>query len=443
MKTATDQSNQPSNTTLQVFKSEINVIEEALKISNDKPITEYEFAKIAGFNDTEIKMIKMFWNPVFNQSWIYLSDEMILEYLTNENKESAIANFYRRILLPNYQEEIDYQEVSSNNDLVKSYLSNLANENKVKPSNRKKYYIVSGEAYKCMLMASKCKKGKEIRMYYIKVENLARQMKDYIMALLKQENDKKTKENTRLLKLHNQMTQKHQYYKFKTKGPVFYIIISGLEYKDNIIRVKIGIAGCQSTKVKNCPNCDYCFQNKDESDSLDSRLANHRTLWPQLQVKFVVFTPDASLLEKCIKREFRDKINPHGHELVYNVEPEKIILETMKYLNMFNLYNKDKEYLIANDIEEYNVNALSHMKSIDNEFSKNCEDITEFIESQNSFEPNKIDISNVEEENKVDLVDNKDEEESDTENILITKIKNIYNNLLRSFLASYSYLFTI
>jgi prophage antirepressor-like protein len=175
------------------------------------------------------------------------------------------------------------------------------------------------------------------------------------------------KENTRLLKLHNQMTQKHQYYKFKTKGPVFYIIISGLEYKDNIIRVKIGIAGCSSNKIKNCPNCDYCIQNKDESESLDSRLANHRTLWPQLQVKFAVFTPDASLLEKCIKRQFKDRINPHGHELVYNVEPQKIIMETMKYLNMFNVYNEEKEYLISNDIEEYNVNAVSHMKSIDSE----------------------------------------------------------------------------
>jgi hypothetical protein len=236
-------------------------------------LTETQLAQLAGFNDNEVKMLTMFWNPIFNQSWIYLSDEMILKYLTNETKKDAITDFYRRILIPTYQEGIDYKEVSIENELVKSCSANLPNKNsKVKPAHNKKYYIVSGEAYKCMLMASKSNKGKETRYYYIKVETLARCMKDYLFEMYKKQSqkqlDESNKEKNRLLKLHNQMSQKHKYYKFKNKGPVFYIITSGLEYKDNIIRVKIGIAGCSSTKIKNCPNCNHNLCNKEESESL-------------------------------------------------------------------------------------------------------------------------------------------------------------------------------
>jgi phage anti-repressor protein len=423
MKTDTSQSNQPSNTTLQVFKPEMSKLLDLTSsmIKSGEIKTDIEFAKKFMFSfDSEDKY------PI--------NLELLVDMNVYELKHKA-----KEALLKTFTEQVDFkiEKATHPNGLVvkKKGGSGLLKEN----------IFLTTECFKTMCMLVRNEMGRQTQKYYIDLEKV---FKTYVMQEFQDkqiELDKKTKENTRLLKLHNQMTQKHQYYKFKTKGPVFYIIISGLEYKDNIIRVKIGIAGCQSTKVKNCPNCDYCFQNKDESDSLDSRLANHRTLWPQLQVKFVVFTPDASLLEKCIKREFRDKINPHGHELVYNVEPEKIILETMKYLNMFNLYNKDKEYLIANDIEEYNVNALSHMKSIDNEFSKKCEDITEFTESLNSFEPNKIGIFNIEDENKVDLVDKKDEEENDTEidNEENKNIKQFFIVICKRIFAYISNLFTI
>ena len=112
MKNNTNQSNHSSNTIIQVFKPEL-IIEKALQLTDKEPLNETQLAKIAGFNDNEIQMLEMFWNPVFNQSWIYLSDELILGYLTNDTKETAIANFYRRILLPTYTEGIDYQEVSN------------------------------------------------------------------------------------------------------------------------------------------------------------------------------------------------------------------------------------------------------------------------------------------------------------------------------------------
>ena len=50
-----------------------------------------------------------------------------------------------------------------------------------KPVHNKKYYCVTGEAYKCMLMSSKTIKGKATRKYYIKIENLAMVMKEYTL----------------------------------------------------------------------------------------------------------------------------------------------------------------------------------------------------------------------------------------------------------------------
>ena len=42
------------------------IIENALRLSNNKPISELEIAKLMNFNEEEIQMIKFFWNPIFN-----------------------------------------------------------------------------------------------------------------------------------------------------------------------------------------------------------------------------------------------------------------------------------------------------------------------------------------------------------------------------------------
>jgi hypothetical protein len=108
----------------QIFKlNSANLVEKALNMKTEKPLNEFELAKIEGFNENEIEMLKVFWNPCFNSEWIYLSDEVILEFLTNEKSETSISNFYRRILIPNYRTEIDYKEVNIQNEVVKSYLS--------------------------------------------------------------------------------------------------------------------------------------------------------------------------------------------------------------------------------------------------------------------------------------------------------------------------------
>jgi hypothetical protein len=47
-------------------------------------VTPIELAQFIGFSKDELKMLDIFWNPTFNKGWIYLSDEIILDNLTNE-----------------------------------------------------------------------------------------------------------------------------------------------------------------------------------------------------------------------------------------------------------------------------------------------------------------------------------------------------------------------
>ena len=104
-----------------VFKPEL-IISEAINLSEDYiPIDEIKLAEIANFTSKEISMLKLFWNPCFNSTWIYLSDEIILNSLTDESGKYAIKNFYNQVLIPNSQNEIDYLQVDSNHEIVKSW----------------------------------------------------------------------------------------------------------------------------------------------------------------------------------------------------------------------------------------------------------------------------------------------------------------------------------
>ena len=161
--------------------------------------------------------------------------------------------------------------------------------------------------------------------------------------------EQEKKEKLKYLTLYNQNIKKHRFYKFKKNGPCFYIIVQGLEYADGVSRIKIGIAGCKKTASK-CKKCNEEIEDP-KTESFDHRLTDHRTLWPQLLVKFAVYTEDAELLEKCMKRMFSKQINPNGHEIIEGVSISEVIDQTEKYLNMFNLHNEEKAYLIEDNID--------------------------------------------------------------------------------------------
>jgi phage anti-repressor protein len=222
----------------------------------------------------------------------------------------------------------------------------------------KESIMLTTDCFKNMCMMPRNDIGKKVQRYYLDLEKV---FKQYMIIEYQEQQHK----NFLLQQKHNAITRKHYFYKFKTKGPAFYIIASGLEYKDDVIRIKIGICGCPKRKIKNCPHCNECLEDNKNNDSIDTRLGDHRTLWPRLQVKFVVYTLDAELLEKCMKRTYRARINPNGHEIIEGISVNNIIEKTNEYLEMFNIFNLDQEYLIEDNVEMYNKKTLEIMKNIE------------------------------------------------------------------------------
>jgi hypothetical protein len=161
-------------------------IKNVLIICEFKEIDEFKLAKILDFNEDEINKLKLLWLPVYSEGWIYLSDEIILTQMTNEKGKNTIEHFVNRKLLEcyDYKENIDYKNITKNDDLIKIYESfyspNLSNR---KTSNRKKYYAITGDTYEDLLMKSTSKEGKNSRKLYRKVIKLAQFMKDYIHGL--------------------------------------------------------------------------------------------------------------------------------------------------------------------------------------------------------------------------------------------------------------------
>ena len=77
--------------------------------------------------------------------WIYLSDEIIFDNMTNDIGRNALQNFYSRCLTENYKKDIDYKKINKNDELVTRFPSKT-NKNKVKQTT-KLYYAVTKEAY--------------------------------------------------------------------------------------------------------------------------------------------------------------------------------------------------------------------------------------------------------------------------------------------------------
>jgi len=287
-----------------VFKS--NFIQMAIsKTIDNQPLNEIELAKIANFTDKEIEMLKMFWEPCFNSSWIYLSDELISNYLTDETGKNYIYHFYERILFPNCEKNVDYKEVDKNHDLVKFGSPKIrSDENKTKrqPHN-KKYYIVTGECLKTLLLQSRCDKGKETRRYYIKVENLARYMKDYILLLNQLKYDNLLQNHTRLLK-----KRKRESY---TYGSVIYIVSHEAFFSHyDKLYYKIG-------KSK---------QNKDENESaFVSRISSYNTGAPiNYTVHYLCYLDNVDLIENSLKERFSKDLNPANKEWIENINLKEI-----------------------------------------------------------------------------------------------------------------------
>jgi len=116
-----------------------------------------QIAEYNGFSESEVKMMELFWSDSFNENWIYLSDEMILNNMTNDTKKNALSNFYKRTLFPNFTIDDDYKEIKKDDELIKKYKYKA----KIK-ANTKKYFAVTKKTYKELIKLGKFKKSKKV-----------------------------------------------------------------------------------------------------------------------------------------------------------------------------------------------------------------------------------------------------------------------------------------
>ena len=145
---------------------------------------------------------------------------------------------------------------------------------------------------------------------------------------LKTKLDTNTQQYQKLLNKHNSSLKTHRYIKFKKTDPCFYIIDSGVDC--DCLRYKFGITGL------------------DQDHNIDDRLRCHRTLWPQLKVRYLLFIKDVEMIEKSFKMMFGKEINPNGHEIIEGVTFDEMI-ERIE-----NLFIKDYHIMTEEKLKEYN-----------------------------------------------------------------------------------------
>ena len=292
------------------------LISQAINLSTDFiPIDQIKLAELSNFTPKEISMLKLFWNPCFNSTWIYLSDEIILNFLTNEVNKDAINNFIRQVLIPNNENEIDYLQVDKTHEIVKNCSLNLTSKNeaclqaniekKKRVASNKKYYIVSGECFKNLLIQSRCKAGKETRKYYLKVEKLSRLMYSYISEL----KDKKIENEENR---YNLLFQNHQSFLKRKKRTVFEkgdcVYILSNPYRQGILEYKIG-------KV----------DQKDKGDAaiaaFINRLSTYNTGLPEdYIVEYVCYVKNPKMIEDMIKGKYEEYYKVTNKEWIFNKE---------------------------------------------------------------------------------------------------------------------------
>lgn len=164
-------------------------------------------------------------------------------------------------------------------------------------------------------------------------------------------NDEK-KSHKDLQTKYNREHGRRYHLKFGYKGPTFYIITSGLEYADGKSRVKIGICGCRKNKNPDSP----------ERQSIDKRLSNHRVLWPNLYIHFIVYLEDASLLEKVMKRIYRANAYSNESEMIVGVPVVKIVQTCRSLLQIFDMNEERSTFRIEDRLDFFNSESKSDEK---------------------------------------------------------------------------------
>lgn len=167
----------------------------------DSPLSNKTILRICGFNKKEQLMAEVYMDKKFNNSWVYMFDEMIYPIITDNSAHSAANKLYTKIK-ETYTENVTYKIITRDDPLVLNYMENKDKWNLLSTSpekgsrifsNNKIFMAVKGYVLKSMLLHSKTKYGTMMHNYMLKCESVSSAMFqyfDYIRIVNKTENDK-------------------------------------------------------------------------------------------------------------------------------------------------------------------------------------------------------------------------------------------------------------
>lgn len=181
----------------------IEIIEKASQLEE---LTYRSLAVIANYSKEDLEWIDKFWNIRFDNSWIYISREVVVEWCGYKQSKDCIGDFIKK-LTKSHEKNIDYKELKSDDELVKEYhkslLGNISGQTK-RGGHNQKHYAITGECLKDMMMSSETAIGKKIRKIYIKTQKLSQLMMDVINYKQIQEKEAIIAEQLRLLNIKNE-----------------------------------------------------------------------------------------------------------------------------------------------------------------------------------------------------------------------------------------------
>lgn len=245
----------------------------------------------------------------------------------------------------------------------------------------------------------------EMEKLYIRKTELAREAENKKLKIAL-EIEKKARR--KIQKKYNKINTYNKAYKFNVRGPSFYIIVNNGD-------IKIGKAGVSQKENSVCINCRESMQLEAETSSIDHRLRGHRTLWPNLQVVFIVYTKHASLIETMMKLAYKYK-RIHEHEIIRGVSVDEIIQTCRNILDIISMTSEKPCYHIEENITSYN-NVKQSIDMVENKTEHNeTKDMKSFETTHENVvvdssldqmtEINHIEISRIEIQKIIDELEN-------------------------------------
>ena len=313
------------------------------KFNYTEPSNE-ELAMHIGFTENELEMMKIFWDPCFNKSWFYLYPDFITKKLGYDTPK----HFYSDVLRKKYVEHKDYQKVNKSHNLIQEFYSRNFDHRK-QPGNKALYYLITGKCLKLILMRANTKLAMETHEYYIKVEELAICMKDYIQSMHKYLYEKQLEESKKQLEDREQQIEESKKQIEESNKKIKQLEIQTFNMKTFVDTVKqrekmeyIYIATTEKYAMKN-------HFKIGKAGSLQKRLPGYQTGRPNEDLYFYVWTfkcHSSIHIENRIKHLLMDW-KPDIKKEIYVIHFEAL-LNIVQFIckNYDNEINKLNEFIV-------------------------------------------------------------------------------------------------